>query len=136
MKIQSYLTFDGTCKQAFEFYAKALGAKIEMMMTHGESPMAEQTPKDWRDKIMHASLTVGDQSLMGSDRPPGDKEPVGGFSVSLSVDKPAEAERLFKALSQGGTVRMEMQETFWAQRFGMLTDRFGVPWMVNCERPH
>ena len=134
MKIQTYLTFDGTCKQAFEFYAKALGAKIEMMMTHGESPVAEQTPKEWRDKIMHASLTVGDQSLMGSDQPDS-KEPIGGFSVSLSVEKPADAERLFKALSQGGTVGMEMQETFWAQRFGMLTDRFGVPWMVNCERP-
>jgi len=134
MKIQTYLTFNGTCRQAFEFYAKCLGAKIEMMMTHGESPVAEQTPKEWRDKIMHASLTVGDQSLMGSDQPDS-KEPIGGFSVSLSVEKPADAERLFKALSQGGTVRMEMQETFWAQRFGMLTDRFGVPWMVNCERP-
>jgi len=134
MKIQTYLTFNGTCRQAFEFYAKCLGAKIEMMMTHGESPVAEQMPKEWRDKIMHASLTVGDQSLMGSDQPDS-KEPIGGFSVSLSVEKPADAERLFKALSQGGTVRMEMQETFWAQRFGMLTDRFGVPWMVNCERP-
>lgn len=134
MKIQTYLTFNGTCRQAFEFYAKCLGAKIEMMMTHGESPVAEQTPKEWRDKIMHASLTVGDQSLMGSDQPDS-KEPIGGFSVSLSVEKPADAERLFKALSQGGTVGMEMQETFWAQRFGMLTDRFGVPWMVNCERP-
>lgn len=134
MKIQTYLTFNGTCRQAFEFYAKCLGAKIEMMMTHGESPVAEQTPKEWRDKIMHASLTVGDQSLMGSDQPDS-KEPIGGFSVSLSVEKPADAEGLFKALSQGGTVRMEMQETFWAQRFGMLTDRFGVPWMVNCERP-
>jgi len=134
MQIDAYLMFDGHCREAFEFYAKCLGAKIEMMMTHGESPVAEQTPKEWRDKIMHASLTVGDQSLMGSDQPDS-KEPIGGFSVSLSVEKPADAERLFKALSQGGTVRMEMQETFWAQRFGMLTDRFGVPWMVNCERP-
>ena len=104
-----------------------------MMQTYGESPLADQTPPDSRDKIMHASLKVGDALLMGSDAPPQYQERMGGFSVSTSVQDPNEAERIFTALAKGGNVRMPLQETFWAQRFGMLVDQFGVPWMVNCE---
>jgi PhnB protein len=135
MHLNAYLNFDGDCRAAFEFYAKCLGGKIEMMLSHGESPVAEQTPAGWRDKIMHARLVVGDQMLMGSDSPPEHHEKAQGFAVSIIVDEVKEAERIFQALSDQGTVRMALQETFWAQRFGMLTDRFGTPWMVNCPRP-
>ena len=133
MQFHTYLTFSGNCRAAFTHYAQALGGRIEMMQTYGESPMADQTPPDLRDKIMHTSLKVGDALLMGSDAPPQYQERMGGFSVSISVQDPNEAERVFNALARGGNVRMPLQETFWAQRFGMLVDQFGVPWMVNCE---
>ena len=135
MQISPYLAFDGQCEAAFRFYAACLGGRIEMMMTHGESPMADRSPPEARDRIMHAQLVVGDTVLMASDGPPGHHQAMQGFSVSLMVGEPAEAERVFAALAEGGTVRMPLEETFWAMRFGMVTDRFGTPWMVNCERP-
>ena len=135
MQLNPYLTFNGQCEAAFKFYERCLGGKIEMLLTHGESPMAEQTPAEWRGKIMHARLVVGDKLLMGSDAPPERYEGPKGFSVSLGIDQPAEAERVFNALAENGTVQMPLQETFWARRFGVLVDRFGIPWMVNCERP-
>jgi PhnB protein len=134
MQLNPYLTFNGDCEQAFKFYAQALGSKIEMMMTHAESPMADQVPTDWRKKIIHARMTIGDQVLMGSDAPPDRYQKPQGFSVSLSADKTADAERMFKALSSGGTVQMPLQKTFWSAAFGVLVDRFGIPWMVNCEQ--
>ena len=136
MKLNPYLVFDGQCAAAFRFYERCLGAKIVMMMTHGESPMAEQTPAGWRDKIMHARIMLGDDALMGSDAPPEHYDgPPRGFSVSLDIDDPTEAERVFHALAENGTVRMPIQKTFWAARFGMLVDQFGTPWMINCENP-
>ena len=96
--------------------------------------MADQTPREWRDKVMHARLIVGDEVLMGSDAPPDRYEPMKGITVTLGVDEPADAERIFSALAEGGTVQMPIQQTFWAARFGMLTDRFGTPWMINCEQ--
>ena len=134
MQLNPYLTFNGKCEAAFKFYEQCLRGKIEIMMTHGDSPMAQQVPSEWRNKIIHARLTVGDNVLMGSDAPPERYEEMKGFSVSLSVDDPAEAERIFNALTANGTVRMPLQKTFWAVRFGMLVDQFGVPWMVNCEQ--
>jgi PhnB protein len=128
------LTFNGQCEAAFKFYEKVLGGKIEGMWTYGGSPMADKTPPDWRDKIMHTSLTVGGNVLMGSDAPPDRYEPMKGITVSLGIDDPAEAERIFGALAEGGTVQMPIQQTFWAARFGMLTDRFATPWMINCEQ--
>jgi PhnB protein len=95
--------------------------------------MAEQGPPEWRNKIMHARLTVGDAVLMGSDSPPDHFEEMKGFYVALNIEAPADAERIFHALAENGTVRMPLQETFWAARFGMLVDQFGVPWMINCE---
>lgn len=133
MKLNPYLSFNDECKAAFKFYEQCLGGKIDTMMTYGESPMADQTPTDKLDKIMHASLIVGDTVLMGSDAPPGFLEKPQGFSVSLVFTAPEEAERIFNALAENGTVRMPIQETFWSPRFGMLTDRFGIPWMINCE---
>ena len=91
-----------------------------------------QVPADWRNKVMHAQLTIGDALLFGSDAPPNQYEKPQGISVALAVLDPADAERKFKALSEGGNVTMPIQQTFWAQRFGMVTDKFGIPWMVNC----
>jgi PhnB protein len=133
MQLNPYLTFNGQCEAAFKFYEQCLGGKIVMMMTHGESPMAEQTAEAWRDKILHAQLTIGDIVLMGSDAPPDYFEKPQGFSVNLQFEDVAEAERVFQALSESGTIRMPLQETFWAKRFGMFVDRFGTPWMVNCS---
>ena len=133
MQLNPYLMFNGECRTAFEFYAKLLGGKIEAMMTHEGTPAAEHVPPEWRGKIMHARLAIGDKVLMGSDSPDRSETGMKGFSVTLGIDKPAEAERIFHALAENGTVRMPIQKTFWAERFGMLTDRFGTPWMINCE---
>ena len=135
MQMNPYLTFDGRCEAAFRFYERCLGGKIVAMITHGETPAAEHTPPGWQDKIIHARLMVGDDVLMGSDAPPEHYEAAKGFSVTLGIDDPAEAERVFHALAEDGTVRMPIEETFWALRFGMLVDRFGIPWMINCEKP-
>ena len=135
MKTNTYLFFNGNCEAAFKFYADVLGGKIEAMLPHAGTPAEEHVPPEWRDKIMHAKLTLGDSVLMASDAPPPSGEEMKGFSVSLHVDAPAEAERVFHALADGGSVTMPIAETFWAARFGMLTDRFGTPWMVNCDKP-
>ena len=136
MNLNPYLTFKGDCEAAFKFYEKVLGGKIEAMIPHEGTPAAEHVPAAWRNKIMHARLTVGDKVLMGSDAPPDHYEPMKGFSVTLTLapDKAAEADRIFQALAKGGTVRMPIQETFWAVRFGMLVDQFGTPWMINCDK--
>ena len=135
MQLNPYLTFDGRCEAAFKFYQKVLGGNIEAMMTHEGTPAAEHVPAEWRSKILHARLVIDGKVLMGSDGPPDRREPMKGFSVTLGIDDPAEAERVFHALAEGGTVCMPIQKTFWAQRFGMCTDRFGTPWMINCEEP-
>ena len=133
MQVNPYLTFKGDCETAFKFYEKVLGGKIVMMQAHEGTPAAEQTPPEWRSKILHARMTVGDWVLMGSDAPPSRYEQPKGFSVTVNVEDPAEADRIFQALAENGTVRMPIQKTFWAIRFGMLVDRFGTPWMINCE---
>jgi len=133
MQIHTYLLFDGTCGEAFRLYERVLGGKIDFIQTNGESPMADQTPPELRDKVIHVHMTVGDQVLMGSDAPPEHFEKPQGFSVSLGIDDPAEAERVFNALAEGGQVTMPLGKTFWAERFGMLVDRYGTPWMVNCQ---
>ena len=134
MQLNPYLSFNGQCEAAFKFYEKALGGKVEAMMRYEGSPMAQQMPPERLSKIMHARLRIGDVMLMGSDSPPDQYEPMKGFSVTLGTDDPREAERVFHALSQNGTVQMPIQKTFWAERFGMLVDQFGTPWMVNCEQ--
>ena len=134
MQLNPYLSFNGQCEGAFKFYEKVLGGKIEAMMPYEGSPMAQQVPRERLSKIMHARLRIGDETLMGSDSPPDRYEPMQGFSVTLGTDDPHEAERVFHALSENGTVQMPIQKTFWAVRFGMLVDRFGTPWMINCEQ--
>lgn len=132
MKIAPYLVFDGNCGEAFRFYHELLGGELDLM-TFGDSPMADATPAEQRDRVMHVALTAGGQLLMGSDSPPGRFDRPQGIHVSLMVDGPEEAERVFKALEKGGTVTMPLEKTFWAERFGMVTDRFGIPWMVNSD---
>jgi len=135
MAINPYLFFAGNCKEAFEFYAKVLNGKIEAMLPHAGTPAEEHVPAEWRDKIMHAYLKAGDNILMASDAAPAYQKPMQGISVSIQIPEPKEAERVFKELSEGGNITMPMDETFFAQRFGMLTDKFGTPWMVNCPKP-
>jgi PhnB protein len=134
MKLNPYLFFNGQCEAAFKFYEKCLGGKIEAMLTHEGTPAEQDVPPEWRKKILHARLTVGDQVLMASDAPPERYEKPKGFSVSLNVNAPAEAERIFHALAENGKVQMPLAQTFWAIRFGMCVDRFGIPWMINCEK--
>lgn len=133
--VSPYLVFNGTCEDAFNFYAQTLGAKIEEFFRHEGTPMADHVPQDWLKKIMHVRMTVGATSLMGSDAPPDRYQQPAGFSVSLMVQDVAEAERIFRTLAEGGAIQMPIQETFWAARFGMLVDRFGIPWMINCDKP-
>jgi PhnB protein len=132
MQMSPYLHFNGNCEAAFKFYEKALGAKIESMFRFQDAPAAEQVPAEWRSKVMHAGLTVGSQLLMGSDVPPDRYQKPQGFSVSLAIKEVADAERIFGALAENATVTMPLQQTFWAVRFGMLIDQYGIPWMINC----
>jgi len=135
MQTNVYLFFKGNCEEAFKYYAKVTGGTIQAMVTYKGTPGDQHTPAEWQDKIIHASMKIGDTSIMASDAPPGRQSETGGFSISLGVDTPAEAERIFAALSDGGAAGMPMQQTFFAARFGMVTDRFGIPWMVVCEKP-
>jgi PhnB protein len=135
MMLNPYLNFDGDCAEAFRFYAECLHGQILSLQTFAQSPMADQAPPESRDRVIHARLQVGDKLLMGSDGMVGAHRKPQGMTVAIGFDTPAEAERVFGALSEGGQVTMPIQETFWAERFGMVVDRFGIPWMVNCEKP-
>ncbi|MFB2839829.1 VOC family protein [Floridanema evergladense] len=137
MQLNPYLMFNGQCEEAFKFYEQCLGGKITDMMTYAESPepaTQEEIPSDWRNKIMHTSLMIGNQELMGSDSPPQYHQETKGFSVTITLDDPVEADRIFHTLAENGTVQMPFEKTFWAYRFGMLIDRFGIPWMINCNQ--
>lgn len=133
MQLNPYLNFNGQCEVAFKFYEQCLDGKNLAMMTHGDSPMAEKTPAEWRDKILHARLEVGDGIVMGSDVPPAHYRPPQGIYVSLGIEETSDAERIFQALAENGKVQMPIQKTFWAERFGTVTDQFGISWMINCE---
>ena len=132
MKLNPYLSFDGRCRAAFEFYEKALGGRITFMKTIGESPMASSMPTEAHDRIMHATLEIGDQVLQGADAPPGQFSKPAGFCVAVHFDDVSEGERVFTALAQNGNVQMPFQSTFWAKGFGMLIDQFDIPWSVNA----
>jgi PhnB protein len=128
------LSFDGHCEAAFKFYERCLGGRIAFLLTWGNSPMAKEAPLEWGDKILYARLTVGDTALVGADALPKTYEPPRGFAIMLSLDDSQDAKRLFDALAEGGAVRVPLQETFWALRYGAVTDRFGIPWEINCEK--
>ena len=135
MQIEPYLFFDGNCEAALTFYAQCLGGQIAVLHRYEGSPMEAQLPPEWKHKVMHATLDAGGQRFMASDRMPG--QPFGGhagFSMSVNLPKdPVRGETVFKALAAGGIVTMPLAETFWGARFGMLVDKFGVGWMVNCD---
>lgn len=136
MRLNPHLAFDGRCEEAFRFYVGALGGQILAMLPYRGSPFAERVPLEWRDRILHATLDLGEGRLTGADvsSEEGYRAPE-GFSVLLEPGNAAEAERIFGRLSEGGRVGMPLQKTFWAERFGMVTDRFGIPWMLNCSTP-
>jgi len=133
VEVTTYLSFNGQCEAAFRLYERCLGGKIGRIFRYAGSPMANQVPADWQDKIMHGSLTVGEHVLMGGDVAPDRYEEPKGFSLSLQLKRTADAEDIFRELAKGGRVVMPLEKTFWAARFGMVVDRFGIPWLINCE---
>jgi PhnB protein len=135
MKVNPYVMFNGQCKEAFQFYERVLRGKILFMMTYGESPAKDQMPPATHNLVIHATLSLDDQLIMASDTPPDRYEKPQGLYISLHFTDVGEGEKVFKALSEDGNVQMPFEKTFWADRFGMCVDRFGIPWMVNCETP-
>ena len=133
MKIEPYLFFDGRCEEAIQFYGRTLGAKVEMLMRYKDSPEPPppgMVPPGSENKVMHASITIGDSRVMASDGGCQGKPDFKGFSLSITVANEAEADRVFAALSDGGTVQMPLGKTFFSPKFGMVSDKFGVGWMV------
>jgi PhnB protein len=135
MKINAYLNFNGNCEEAFQLYAKVLGGNDQGVFKFGQSPMAGHYGKEWDDKVMHVSLNIGNQTLMGTDAPAPHFQKPQGYAVCLDCADEAEAERIYPALSEGGQIGMALQETFWAKRYAMFTDRFGTHWMINVSKP-
>jgi PhnB protein len=133
MKLQTYVNFAGRCAEAFRFYERHLGGRLAMLMTHGQAPDQSRVAPELKDKVLHAQIEIGGTVLMGADVP--HAEPMRSAYLSLTVDNDADAERIYKALSDGGQVFMPMQETFFATRFGQLRDPFGINWMIMRERP-
>ena len=137
MQVQPYLFFDGRCEEAIEFYRKAIGAQVIMMMRFNESPEPPQpgcTPPGSENKVMHASFRVGDSTILASDGRCTGNPKFDGFALSLTVSNDADAKRLFAALSEGGTVQAPLTRTFFSSSFGMVADRFGVNWMVYAAQ--
>ncbi len=136
MKLHTYLHFDGNTREAFEFYARVLGGRIVAMMSFGSTPACEHVPPESHDKIMHAQLEIDGYRLMATDGIPSHPHvPMAGAHVVLDVATPERAEACFAALAEGGRIEMPIGPTFWAQRYGQLTDRYGTAWMINCDLP-
>jgi len=133
MQMNPYLSFKGDCEAAFKFYEQCLGGQPGAIFRYAGTPLADQVPADWSNKVMHGSLTLGDQVLMGADVAPDKYEAPKGFSLSLQIKSTADAERIFYELARNGRIILPLEKTFWAARFGMLVDRFGIQWMINCE---
>ena len=133
MQINPYLNFKGDCEAAFNCYTQCLGGQLGEIFRYAGSPMEHQVPSNWQGKVMHASLTVGALVLNGGDPAPDLYEEPKGFSLSIQLKNPADAERIFRELARDGRVVIGLEETFWSARFGMVVDRFGIPWMINCE---
>jgi PhnB protein len=130
------LSFNGECEAAFKVYERLLGAKAELVITWGASPLAGEVPREWHGKMLFARLRARHMTLVGGDAPPGVYRKPTGFTLCLSADDENEAERLFAALAEGGTVQMALQPTFFAARYGEVVDRFGIPWEIRCRTPH
>jgi len=135
MYVTPYIFFEGNCAEALRYYEKALGAQIEESATYGQSPAAGYVSPAMQDKIIHARLRVGNTAILASDSPPEQSTgKPGGYYLTLHADHPETAEKLFAALCDGGRITMAMNKTFFAERFGSTIDRFGIPWMVICEK--
>lgn len=134
MEFTPYLNFNGQCEVAFNFYQRTFGGKLEAMVNHEGTPAAQHVPAEWLKKIMLARLNVNGKVLMGADSQPNGYQTPKGFCVSIQVKEPKEADRIFNKLAEGGEVDLPIQQTFWAVRFGMLRDRYGIPWMINFEQ--
>ncbi|HYC54439.1 MAG TPA: VOC family protein [Candidatus Binatia bacterium] len=134
MQLTPYLFFNGDCAAALELYEQCLGARIVVKMTYAEAPMADQMPAEMRDKVMHFQMEIDGNTVMGGDAPSHLFHKPQGFYIAIRTAEVAQAERIFASLSEGGTVREAMNETFFAHRFGMLIDRHGTPWMVLCQK--
>lgn len=137
--VQPYLFFTGNCEEAVNFYSNALGAQVDMIMRYKDSPQPlppGMVPPGFEDKVMHSSFRVGGNTIMASDNCHAGAMPFGGFSISLSLPTLDEVDRAFQALSAGGRVDMALDKTFWSPRFGMLTDKFGVAWMIGINEEH
>lgn len=133
MRVNTYLSFNGDCEAAFQLYERCLGGRIGAVFRYGGTPLADNVPPDWGERVMHASITIGEQVLMGADVAPDQYEAPKGMSLSIHTPSVDEAERIFGELAEGGRVVMPLEETFWAPRFGMVVDRFGVPWLISAE---
>jgi PhnB protein len=133
MRTDIYLNYNGTCEAAFRFYEQHLGGEVTGLTTHAAAPQSAQVPSEWREKVLHARLELGNAVLMGADIP--GAEPMRSAYVTLTLDAAEEAERVYGLLADGGQVFMKMVETFFASRFAMLRDRFGTSWMLLHERP-
>ena len=135
MQMNAYLCFGGDCEAAFTFYAKSLGGTVGRLFRYAGTSFMSEVPPDWHDKIMHGSLTVGDQVFMGADVAPDKYEKPKGFALSLHVDSTVDAERIFHLFAKGGTIVMPLARTFWAGCFGVVVDRFGLQWTINGGEP-
>ena len=133
MQMSPYLNFKGDCEEAFKFYERCLGARMGPIFHYAGSPMAGEVSSAFLDRVMHGSVTVGEQVLMGADLLPERYEAPKGFSLSLQIRSPVDAERVFRELAEGGKIVMRLEKTFWAERFGVLIDRFGIRWIINCD---
>jgi len=133
MQMTTYLSFRGQCEEALQCYEATLGGRVGPIFRYNGTPLASQVPADWQDKVMHTSFVIGDQVLMAGDVAPEQYEEPKGISLSLQMKDPSEAERVFTELARNGRIVMPLEKTFWAARFGMLIDRFGIPWLINCD---
>lgn len=136
MHIETHLNFDGTCEEAFTFYAEALGGEIVFMLKHKDAPADAGLSPEWENLVMHACIKVGNATLLGADAPGAYYQTPQGFAASIQVETPEEAQTIWDRLSEGARfITMPIAETFWSPMFGMLTDRFGTPWMINTVTP-
>jgi len=135
MHASPHLMFTGDCEEAFRFYERSLGGKILRLVKYGDAPMGKGVPPDWQGKVVHGSLQLGREMIAGLDVVPKRYQRPQGFYVLLDVDDPAKAKHAFRKLSEKGRVEMPLQKTFWSPAFGVVVDRFGIPWEVNCSQP-
>ena len=133
MQVTPYLSFDGQCEAAFKFYERCFAGRLGSIFRYAGSPMADQVPPDWQNKVMHGSVAIADLVVMGADVSPERYEAPKGFSLSVQINSTSEAERIFHELARDGRIVMPLEKTFWADRFGVVVDPFGISWLINCE---